>query len=169
MQGISGFSRTRVKNINTAKKKRLMFNVYSCFVYLLIETSENMLSVMCSQRRLKSACASAQSDQILRCPQLWLYKTRQVKILIRLLESGSTISDVRLYQRWSWGSDYIDFWVDCLQSSYSIHAPTFPEGVVHDKHWPMRSNRVFIRNPGNGYFLLRYSCRCVVRVPCKEG
>ena len=44
---------------------------------------------MCAQRRLKSAWASAQFDQSLRCLQEeslhpWLAEMRQVKILIRL-------------------------------------------------------------------------------------
>ena len=46
---------------------------------------------MCVQRRLRSACASAQSDQSLCCPHEetlhpWLIKMRPVKILIRLRE-----------------------------------------------------------------------------------
>ena len=54
-------------------------------------TWENVPSDMCAQRRLKSACASVQSDQNRRCPHEetlhpWLYKLRPVKILIRLCE-----------------------------------------------------------------------------------
>ena len=50
---------------------------------------ESVPSDMCVQRRLKSACASAQSDQSLRSPQeetvqLWLSTVRPVKILISL-------------------------------------------------------------------------------------
>ena len=49
---------------------------------------------MCAQRRLKSACASAQSDQGLRYPHeetlhSWLTKMRLVKILTRLRECAS--------------------------------------------------------------------------------
>ena len=52
---------------------------------------ENVPSDMCVRRKLKSACASAQSDQSLRRPHErtlhpWLSKMRQVKILIRLRE-----------------------------------------------------------------------------------
>ena len=36
---------------------------------ILAATWENVPSDMCAQRRLKSACASAQTDQSLRCPQ----------------------------------------------------------------------------------------------------
>ena len=51
-------------------------------------TWENLPSYMCAQQRLKSACASAQSDQCLRCPHEealhpWLSEMRPVKILIR--------------------------------------------------------------------------------------
>ena len=54
----------------------------------------NEPSVMCAQRRLKSACASAKLDRNLRCPHKdtlhpWLSKLRQVKILIRLRECDS--------------------------------------------------------------------------------
>ena len=34
----------------------------------LAATSENVPSDMCAQRRLRSACATAQADQSLRCP-----------------------------------------------------------------------------------------------------
>ena len=59
------------------------------------EMRENILSVMWIQRRLKSACASAQSDQNLRCLHekktlyLWLSKMCPDKILIRLRECAS--------------------------------------------------------------------------------
>ena len=54
-------------------------------------TSENVPSNICAQRRLKSACASAQSDLSLQCPHeetlyLWLSKLRPMKILYRLRE-----------------------------------------------------------------------------------
>ena len=62
---------------------------------------------MCAQRRLKSACASAQSDQSLRCSHEetlnpCLSKMRPVKILIRLRESAgwsesSVYAHVRRY------------------------------------------------------------------------
>ena len=47
----------------------------------------NISSDMCAQRRLKSACASTQSDQSLCCPHEetlhpWLSKIRPVKILV---------------------------------------------------------------------------------------
>ena len=53
--------------------------------------SEKVPSHMCAQRRLRSACASAQSDQSLRCPREeslhpWLSKMRTVKILTSLRE-----------------------------------------------------------------------------------
>ena len=53
---------------------------------------------LCAQRRLKSTCASAQSDQSLRCPfeetlHLWLCKMHPLKILIRLSECA----DVWIY------------------------------------------------------------------------
>ena len=52
---------------------------------------ENLPSDMCAQRRLRSACASAQSDQSLRCSHeetlhTWVSNMRPVKILIRLRE-----------------------------------------------------------------------------------
>ena len=52
---------------------------------------ENVPSDMCAQRRLKSACASAQSDQSLHCPHEdtfhpWLPEMRPEKILIWLRE-----------------------------------------------------------------------------------
>ena len=31
-----------------------------------------------------------------------------------------------------------------------------------DYHWPMKSNRAFVRNPDNGYLQPRYSCHCHV-------
>ena len=59
--------------------------------YDVADTWENRPSDMCAQRRLKSACASAQSDQSLRYPHEdtlypWLSKMYPVKILIRLRE-----------------------------------------------------------------------------------
>ena len=33
----------------------------------------------------------------------------------------------------------------------------------------MKSNRAFVRNPGNDYLQPCFFCRCDVRVPCKEG
>ena len=52
---------------------------------------ENVPSDLCAQRRLKSACASTQSDQSLRRPHEEtlhppLSEMRSVKILIRLRE-----------------------------------------------------------------------------------
>ena len=52
-------------------------------------TWENVPSDMCAQRWPNSACASAQSDQRVRCPleetlHPWLSELRPVKILIRL-------------------------------------------------------------------------------------
>ena len=54
---------------------------------------KNVPSDICTQRKLKSACASVQSDQSLCCPRKetlpsWLSKMRPVKILIRLCECG---------------------------------------------------------------------------------
>ena len=75
MQGISGFSRTR---INTPPIKQGTW----------VETWKKYL-LTCTQRRLKSACASTQSDLSIRCPHEefffhpWLSKTRPVKFLIR--------------------------------------------------------------------------------------
>ena len=59
--------------------------------------SENIPSDMCVQRRLKSACTSAQSDQSLRLPhqetfQPWLSKMRAVKILIRVRNAQSDLN-----------------------------------------------------------------------------
>ena len=65
-------------------------------------TWEKVPSYMWAQRRLKSACASAQSDQSLRCPHEetlhpYLSKMRSVKILIRLCKcadrSESSVSE----------------------------------------------------------------------------
>ena len=54
-------------------------------------TSENVPSDICTQRRLKSVCASAPSTQRIRRPHWkklypWLSRMRPVKILIRLRE-----------------------------------------------------------------------------------
>ena len=66
---------------------------------------------MYAQRRLKSACASAQTDQSLRSPdeeslQPWLFQMRPIKILIKVLEcsglSGFLMgARVRKYVFWS--------------------------------------------------------------------
>ena len=61
---------------------------------------ENLLSNMCAQGRLKSACASTQSDQSLRCPHdetlhSWISKMRPVKILI------CANAQADLYLRWT--------------------------------------------------------------------
>ena len=54
--------------------------------------------------------------------------------------------------------------VDYLQSSQSIQTLKFFKGCYpRDYHWPMKSNRAFVQNLGNGYF-----CRCDVRLPSKE-
>ena len=55
------------------------------------ETWGNVPSDICAQRRLKSDCASAQSDLSLRCPHKeilgpWLSRMHPVKILLRLRE-----------------------------------------------------------------------------------
>ena len=57
---------------------------------------------MCAQRRLKSVCASAQSDQCPRClhedaSHHWLSKVHPVKIPIRLHPSKHTASQERRY------------------------------------------------------------------------
>ena len=77
-------------------------------------TWENVLFDMCAQRRLKSACASAQTDKSLRCSHdqtfhPWLSKMRPVKILIRLREcadwsESSLGAHVRRYVFWVCGS-----------------------------------------------------------------
>ena len=56
---------------------------------ILAATSENVSSDMCAQRRFRSACASAQSDQNLRWPhfgepRIQRFVTRTMKTLIRL-------------------------------------------------------------------------------------
>ena len=75
---------------------------------------ENVPSDMCSKQRLEPACASAQSDRSLRCPQEetlhpWLSKTRPVKIQIRLREcagwsESSLGAHVQRYVFWRCGS-----------------------------------------------------------------
>ena len=75
---------------------------------------ENVPPDICAQRRHKSACASDQSDQSLRCPHEetlhpWLSKTCPVKILIRLREcavwSESSLSVyARRYMECLWRS-----------------------------------------------------------------
>ena len=77
-------------------------------------TSENVRSDKCAQRRLRSACSSAQSDQSLRCPHEEtlnpsLSKMRPVKIQIRLREctgwSESRLgAHFRRYVFWHCGS-----------------------------------------------------------------
>ena len=75
---------------------------------------EKVPSDMCAQRRLKSACASAQSDQSLRCPReenlyiLGFPKCAPVKIQISLRECGgwsvpSLSVHVRRYDTFSIG------------------------------------------------------------------
>ena len=63
----------------------------SYWISLWTVTLENIPFDMCAQRRLKSACASAQSDQNLCCPHEetlhpWLSRMRTTKIPIRLRE-----------------------------------------------------------------------------------
>ena len=70
---------------------------------------------MCAQRRLKSACAFAQSDQSLRCPHEetlhpWLSKMHTMKILIRLRKcagwsKSSLCAHIQRYVFLRWGSD----------------------------------------------------------------
>ena len=77
-------------------------------------TSGNVPSDKCAQRRLKSACACAQSDQSICCMHEdtlhpWLFKMCQVKILIRLCEcagwsESSLGTRVRWYVFWRFGS-----------------------------------------------------------------
>ena len=77
-------------------------------------TWENVPSDMCAQRRLRSACASAQSALSLRCPHEatlhpWLSKMCPEKILIKLSEwsdrsESSLCADVRSYVFRSYGS-----------------------------------------------------------------
>ena len=66
--------------------------MYTSHMWVVIV--ENVPFDMCAQRRLKSACASAQSDQSLRYPHeetahLWLSKMRPVKIMISLRECAN--------------------------------------------------------------------------------
>ena len=63
---------------------------YVC-MYVCEQQREKMTSDLCTQPRLKSACASAPSDQSLRCPREENLHPQdsgmhQVKILIRLRE-----------------------------------------------------------------------------------
>ena len=78
-------------------------------------------SNMCVRQRLKSVCASTQSDQSLRCPHEetlhpWLSKICPVKILIRLREcagwsESSLGAHVRRYVVWNCDSyDAQDYW-----------------------------------------------------------
>ena len=76
-------------------------------------TWENVPSDMCAQRRLRSACAFAQSDQSLRCSHeetslFWLSKMRRVTILIRQCECAglcefSLGARGQRYVFWHWG------------------------------------------------------------------
>ena len=78
------------------------------------QRQETYLLTMCSQRRLSSACASAQSDQSIRCAHeetvhLWLSNMRSVKIQINLREcagwsESSQSAHVRRYVFWHCGS-----------------------------------------------------------------
>ena len=63
-----------------------VIHVPLCFTIWATEW-ENVPSGMCAQRRLKTSCASAQSDQSLRCPHEeilhpWLSKKCPVRIMI---------------------------------------------------------------------------------------
>ena len=79
---------------------------------------ENVLSCMYAHRRLKSACASALTDQRYRCPhehflRPWSSKMRPMKILIRLREcavwsESSLGAHVRRYVFWCSGKYYKD-------------------------------------------------------------
>ena len=92
---------------------------------------------MCAQRRLRSACASAQSDQSLRCAQeetlhLWVFKMRPLKILIRLREcagwsESSMGARVRRFVSWRCGLSVVAFRkpvcasMTCHVSTLSFH------------------------------------------------
>ena len=107
-----------------------------CFICAV--TWENVPSDMCAQRRHKSACASAQSDQSPRRPHeetlhpwLSLSKMRPVKILIRLREcavwsESSLGAYVRRYLIWRCGSLLVqvrtmvwlhDWWCPSIQTT----------------------------------------------------
>ena len=78
-------------NGSTLKGKHLLPRDSGIFVLLIRTATLENAHDMCAQRRLRSACPSAQFDQSLRCPHEetlhpWLSKMRQVKILNRLHE-----------------------------------------------------------------------------------
>ena len=62
------------------------------------------------------------------------------------------------------------YFIPIYGSSENLHTSNFPHGCCpRDYHKSMKSNRSFVRNPGNCYLWPRYSCRCDVSVRCKEG
>ena len=88
----------------TRPEKTSLSHMYS---YTRATMWEDIPSNIFAQRRLKSACACAQSDQNLRCPHeetlhLWLLEMHTVKTMIKLRESQA---DLNL--RWAhmlWGT-----------------------------------------------------------------
>ena len=97
----------------------------------------NVTSDVCAQRRLESACASAQSDQSLRCPHEellhpWLIKMHPVKILIRLRKSHAdqnlrwahisegTFSDFEVHIKSKGNSPFNKVWIQIIICLFRI-------------------------------------------------
>ena len=93
---------------------------------------------MCAQRRHKSACSFAQSDQSLRCPHeetlhTWLSQMRPVKILISLRESEFSLGAHVLRYLFGCFSAYICTWLVffySLISSLKVSWYTFPRKIT---------------------------------------
>ena len=87
--------RRRIYQRKYTVRRRIYQRKYKvrCRIYQRKYMSQNVVTVhsaMCAQRRLRSDCASAQSDQSLCCTHEetlhhWLSTKRPVKILIRLI------------------------------------------------------------------------------------
>ena len=78
------------------------FLLYYAKIYYSHNVKKNVPSDMCVQRRLKSAGASAQSDQSLRCPHgeishPWLSK---MTTLIRLRECHYENTPIQIYRKY---------------------------------------------------------------------
>ena len=84
---LRNFNRKQQQQITTTTNKNIKW----------VATSENVPSVMCAQRRFRSACAFAQSDQNLHCAHFW--KTRMKRFftlttltLIRCVDSQADLT-----------------------------------------------------------------------------
>ena len=118
-------------------------------LWLCAAAWENVPSDMCAQQRLRSACASAQSDQSLRCPHEetscpWRSKMRPVKTLIRQREwagcsKSSLVAHVRRYVFWRCGW-FMLFFVSSISFEYAnVHFCSVQFFCVRLTHFDIQS------------------------------